>query len=267
LGEEVTRAEREQYRDQGYFLRREVFAPEELEPVRGAVEGIHDAVVAEGTGPAAASIEWIDDKRYQEVLGSTVKWEWKAGSREIRSMEPFTHFDSRLDALIDDPRLWVPAADILGVDAVSLFTDKLNFKRPSGAPFPWHQDAPYWAFGCDHLDRLSSLQIYLDDANVENGCLWMIPGTHTRGNLPVFEDRGVLGRLYTDPAQLEAQPPVPIEAPAGSVIFFDGYVVHGSRSNSSEGSRRALVITYQPAGLPRWKTPGVRPVAPTAPLG
>ena len=261
MGEGATGAELRSYRRDGFFVRRAVFAEEELDPLRAAVEGIHDAVVAAGVAPGAELVEWIDDKPYQEVLGSTIKWEWRAAAREIRSMEPFTHLDARLDGFVDDPRLWAPTLDILGTGSVSLFTDKLNFKRPLGAPFPWHQDAPYWAFGCDHVDRLSSLQIYLDDASEDNGCLWMIPGSHTRGNLPVFEDRGVLGRLYTDLSTLEGPQPLPIEAPAGSVIFFDGYVVHGSRSNTSKASRRAVVLTYQPSGLSRWKTPGVRSVA------
>lgn len=260
MGERVTEVEREQFRSLGYFSRSRVLLGDELEPLRRAVEAIHDAVVAEAAGTGAAPVERIDDKRYQQVLGSTVKWEWREGAREIRSMEPFAHLDARLDALIDDTRLWLPAADLLGAASVSLFTDKLNFKRPRGAPFPWHQDAPYWAFGCRHVDRLASLQIYLDDATVDNGCLWTIPGTHTQGVLPVFEDRGVLGRLYTDTARLEGEEPAPIEAPAGSVIWFDGYLVHGSRSNRSASSRRALVLTYQPAGLPQWRTPGVRPV-------
>jgi ectoine hydroxylase-related dioxygenase (phytanoyl-CoA dioxygenase family) len=110
------------------------------------------------------------------------------------------------------------------------------------------------------------LQIYLDDACEDNGCLWMIPGTHTRGHLPILEDRGVLGRLYTDPTKLEAVVPVPVEAPAGSVIHFDGYIVHGSRSNRSPASRRALVLTYQPAGLPRWRAPRIRSVPAGVPI-
>ncbi len=265
MSDPVTDVERERYREQGFFVRPEVFARDELEPLREAVEGIHDAIVNEATRPEAAPVEWVDDKRYQEVLGSTVKWEWQEGSREIRSMEPFAHLDAGLAALIDDPRLWVPAAGVLGTTAVSLFTDKLNFKRPHGAPFPWHQDAPYWAFGCDHVDRLSSLQIYLDDAREDNGCLWIIPGTHTRGHLPILEDGGVLGRLYTDLTKLEAVAPVPVEAAAGSVIHFDGYIVHGSCSNRSRASRRALVLTYQPAGLPRWGAPEIRSVPADVP--
>ena len=90
----------------------------------------------------------------------------------------------------------------------------------------------------------------LDPATVENGCLWMIPGSHLHGRLPCFEDRGRLDRLYTDVDRaLPGAERVPIEAPAGSVIFFDGDVVHGSRGNRTPGSRRAFVLTYQPAGF------------------
>ena len=259
----VSAAERERYRSAGYFVREGVLGAAEVEPLRDAVEAVHRAIVRAASEEDARGSERVDERRYQRVLGSTVKWEWREGSAEIRSMEPFAHLDPRLDALIDDPRLWAPAADRIGAKPW-LFTDKPHFKRPGGAPFPWHQDTPYWAFGCEHVDRLASLQLYLDDANVENGCLWMIPGSHADGPLPTFRDRGVLGRLYTDLDGIETAAPVPIEAPAGSLIFFDGNVVHGSQTNRSESSRRALVLTYQPPGHALWNRDETRPVAPSA---
>jgi len=248
----ATPAELEAYRKRGFFVRERVLGEPELVRLREAVERIHIRIVAEAER-GLAPVERIDGLRYQELLGSTVKWEWAEGSRQIRSMEPIHQLDPELDALVDDPRLWQGARDLIGCEAVSLFTDKLNFKRPSGAPFPWHQDTPYWAFGCDHLDRLASLQLYLDDADRENGCLWMIPGSHLNGVLPHVEDRGVLGKLYTDIERLETPAPTPIEVAAGSLIYFHGDVVHGSRGNRSRHSRRALVFTYQPAGLPHWQ--------------
>ena len=256
---ELTPEERKIYEDLGFVVRPAVLGGAELAWLRAAVEDIHRAIVAETD--RAAPIEHVDDKRYQTVLDSTIKWEWAESSREIRSMEPFHHLDARIDALLDDPQLWEPACGLLGVDEVCLFTDKLNFKRPNGSPFPWHQDSPYWAFGCEHVDRLVSLQLYLDDANKENGCLWMVPGSHRDGPLPVYEDRGVLGRLYTDLAAIDAGTPQPIEAPAGSVIFFHGDIVHGSQTNRSTSSRRAIVLTYQPPGHPRWNRDQVRPIA------
>ena len=166
-------------------------------------------------------------------------------------MEPVWHHDPRVAALHEDARLRAPACDLLGTE-VGPFTDKLNFKRPGGSPFPWHQDTPYWAFGCDHVERLVSVQLYLDEATKENGCLRMIPGSHRHGVLPVFRDRGTLGRLYTDLEGFEGAAPVALEAPAGSAVFFHGDVVHGSETNRTRASRRALILTFQPAGFPRW---------------
>jgi ectoine hydroxylase-related dioxygenase (phytanoyl-CoA dioxygenase family) len=239
-------------------VRPAVFSAAELGALRAAVESIHARVVE--AAPAAEPVERIDGKRFQQVLGSTVKWEWREGVAEVRSMEPFLHLDARLARLVDDPRLAAAARGLLG-GGLSLFTDKLNFKRPGGAPFPWHQDTPYWRFGCAHVDRLVSLQLYLDDASKENGCLWMIAGSHLDGDLPVYQDRGTLGRLYTDVEQVEGGERIPIEAPAGSVIYFHGDVVHGSRTNRTLESRRAMVLTYQPAGHPRWNRDDVREIA------
>ena len=151
---------------------------------------------------------------------------------------------------------------LCGAPSLALFTDKLNFKRPGGAPFPWHQDSPYFAFECPHVDRLVSVQLYLDDATEKNGCLWMIPGSHKRGTLPGVSERGTLGRLYTDVERaLPEAKRVAVEAPAGSAIFFHGDVVHGSRSNRSAASRRAFILTYQPGGHPQFRRPGVRAIS------
>jgi hypothetical protein len=265
MSHHATHRELRRYREHGYFLRERVLAEPQLAPLREAAEGVHERIVRDATGGGGGPVEWVDDKRYQKVAGSLVKWEWRDGSGQVRSMEPYHHLDGRLDALIDDPRLWQPACPLVSATSLSLFSDKLNYKRPGGSPFPWHQDSPYWAFGCDHLDRLVSVLIYLDDADVENGCLWVIPGSHTHGLLPTFQDRGVMGRLYTDLDVLpDLQTPVPLEAPAGSVVWFHGDLVHGSQGNRSDCPRRVLVLTYQPAGLPRWRHEDVRPVQPLA---
>ena len=261
MGPRLSGEERKAYDERGFVVRPAVLGAAELEPLREAVEGIHARIER---AAADEPVERVDDKRYQQLLGSTVKWEWGESMR-IRSMEPFCHLDPRLARLVDDERLWGPARDLVGDERLSLFTDKLNFKRPGGSPFPWHQDSPYWAFGCDHLERLASLQLYLDDASSQNGCLWAISGSHRQGALPVYRDRGTLGRLYTDVESLDLGPAEPIEAPAGSVIWFHGDVVHGSRGNRSAASRRAIVLTYQPAGHPRWSGAAERAIPqPTA---
>ncbi len=154
--------------------------------------------------------------------------------------------------MIDDPRIWQPVTRLIDSGSLSLFTDKLNVKRPGGAPFPWHQDGLYWAFGAERLDKIASAAIYLDAGTQENGCLWVIPGSHRHGILKGLKDRGVLGALYTDVDLLEGEA-VPFEAPAGSVIWTHRDLVHGSQANRSTDSRRVFVISYQPSGLHRWR--------------
>ncbi len=248
------------FREQGYFVRERLFSRAEVQVWRNAVESIHQRMNALATAQSAPEVEMVDDKRYQMLGDSLVKWEWREGSTDIRSMEPFLFLHPDLENLIDDPRLWQPAQSILGVDGLALFTDKLNFKRPGGAPFPMHQDSPYFALDGRSVDKLLSLQIYLDDVTVENGCLWMVPGSHLHGILPGVYDKGVLDRLYTDMERYEGAEPVPVEVPAGSVIFFHAHVIHGSKGNRTNSARRAMVITYQPAGNKCWKVDKERPI-------
>jgi hypothetical protein len=249
----ATREELDTFNEQGFFIRESVFNEVEVDILRNAVEGIHQRIDTAASANDGSGIEFVDDKRYQEILDSVVKWEWSEGSKDIRSMEPFLHLHPDLQNLVDDARLWAPAKSVLGIDDLSLFTDKLNFKRPHGAPFPFHQDSPYFAMQCGHVDQLFSLQIYLDDTTVENGCLWMIPGSHKHGILPGVQNKGVLDRLYTDMDKFEGNEPVPLIVPAGSVSYFHAHVIHGSKGNKTDQNRRAMVITYQPGGHNRWK--------------
>jgi len=143
-------------------------------------------------------------------------------------------------------------ASINGCESLSVFSDKLNVKRPGGAPFPWHQEGLYWENGAEDLESIVSTLTYLDDGSKENGCLWVIPGSHKRGNLQGLKDRGVLGALYTDIDLVEGEA-IATELRAGSVLFFHRDLVHGSQSNRTNESRRVFVVAYQSGGLHRWR--------------
>jgi hypothetical protein len=245
--ERLSREEQRAWERDGFFLRTGVFGPAELEELRAAAER-----VAERAGRAAEEggrgYE-VDGHRYHEVAGATIQFEHSPGSRTIRVIEPFHHLDARIDRLVDEPRLVEPMRDLVGCEEVALFTDKLNLKRPrEGSRFRWHQDSPYWAHVCRHLERLPNAMVALDDASEENGCLRVVAGSHTRGCLPGLAGEGVLGPLFTDPRCFDASRQVPAVMPAGSVLFFSPHTVHGSEPNRSDAPRRALLFTYQPAG-------------------
>ncbi len=249
---EATPQELKQFDELGFFLRERVFSEDELVGIRDAAENVHKQVLDAAERADVSPIDIVDNQKYQSVLGSTIKWEWNENLHAVRSMEPVHHLDARFEAVIDDQRLWQPIKGVIGCEKLSLFSDKLNVKRPGGAPFPWHQEGPYWAHGAEQLDKIVNGLTYLDEGRKDNGCVWVIPGSHKQGALKGLTDRGVLGALYTDVDLLDGEA-FPVELPAGSVVWFHRDLVHGSQSNHSKDGGRVFVIAYQPSGLRRWR--------------
>jgi len=256
----ATEAELKQYDELGFFVREDVFSEDEIEAMRSGAENVHEQILDAASRPGADPIDQVDNQKYQRVLGSMIKWEWDDELRAVRSMEPTGHLDARLEVVIDDPRLYQPVASINGCDRLSVFSDKLNVKRPGGAPFPWHQEGLYWENGAEDLASVVSTLTYLDDATKANGCLWVIPASHKQGNLKGLCDRGVLGALYTDVALLDGEA-LAVELRAGSVLYFHRDLVHGSQVNRTEASRRVFVVAYQAGGLHRWNLDQKREIA------
>ena len=251
--------EKRSYAEDGFFIRECVFSAAEIDELRDAVE---DCAARATAAVERGGEEYeIDGNRYCEASGSTIQFEHQPGSGTIRVIEPFHHLHERIDRLIDDVRFVEPTRDLIGDERISLFTDKLNLKRPGeGSGFRWHQDSPYWAHFFPEVERLPNLMLSLDDANEANGCLRVIPGSHRHGMLPGLGGRGVLGPLFTDPDFFDESLQVPAVMAAGSMLFFHASTVHGSEPNESTERRRVLVFTYQPGAGRMFKTDAKREV-------
>ena len=80
----------------------------------------------------------------------------------------------------------------------------------------------------------------------------MAPGVlRQSGDLPQLAN-------LTDPDHFDEANQVPAIVPAGSLVFFNPHAVHGSEPNVSERPRRAMVLTYQPAGNRMFKIDATR---------
>ncbi len=253
----LTSDEHQSYAEHGFVLRERAFGAAELCSLRAAAERAvaraEAAVRAGGEGYA------IDGNRYHEAGESTIQFEHRPGSDTIRVIEPFHHLDERFELLLDDPLIVDPMRDLVGDERVSVFTDKLNCKRPrEGSRFRWHQDSPYWAHFTPDVDRLPNVLIALDDADEDNGCFRVIRGSHRKGMLPGLSGEGRLGPLFTDPRYFDESQQVLFEVPAGSLVFFSPHTVHGSEPNRSDKLRRAMVLTYQPGGRRMFKVDAKR---------
>lgn len=254
----LTDMERRAWSEDGYFIRAAAFDAAELAALAAGAEAAAQVAAA---GCDRGRTYFLDGKRFVDCDHVTVQFEHAPGSEDVKVIEPVHGFDARLEALLDDPRLTRPVRDLLGADELSLWTDKLNLKRPGvGSGFGWHQDSPYWVHDHDDVDALPNVMVTFDDADAGNGALGMIRGSHRRGCLPGTADGTQLGGFYTDPASFDLQDSVVAEVPAGSLIFFSPHVVHGSQPNRSSRPRRAMVITYQPGHRPTLKSRELRPI-------
>ncbi len=92
--------------------------------------------------------------------------------------------------------------------------------------------------------------LFLDDADLGNGTLQVVPGSHRDGPWQTRADKDGFGNLEIDPSLEEGLRTVPLEVPAGSVVYFGPLLVHRSSPNTSDRERRSLLFSYQPPGAP-----------------
>lgn len=136
-------------------------------------------------------------------------------------------------------------------------------KAPGHAGQPWHQDEVF----IPTRDRsLVGVWVALDDATVNNGCLWVIPGSHRMGYMwPTRRTHDEDEHVVSDESfGLDTSLAVPLEVSAGDAVCFNGYTLHASFRNRSSRTRRALVHHFCNAwSLLPWLTPP-RDIASTA---
>jgi hypothetical protein len=123
----------------------------------------------------------------------------------------------------------------------------LFIKAPGKPGQAWHQDESH----IPTRDRsLTAVWLALDDATLDNGCLWVIPGSHRRGVLYPTRDRPDARFDGTPEAHgfpHEDGQAAPVELAAGAALVFNGYLLHRSLPNRSARLRRALVNHYMSA--------------------
>jgi phytanoyl-CoA hydroxylase len=158
------------------------------------------------------------------------------------------------------PELAAVAAD-LGLPDALVLQSMYIFKQPGiGGEVGCHQDATF--LFTDPM-TVTGFWFAIEDATLENGCLWAAPGGHERGGLrQVFKRAGALtdddGTVFEqlDPTPLPTPPDdlVPLPVPAGSLVVLHGLLPHWSGPNRSPVSRHAYSVhcVAASADYPAW---------------
>ncbi len=142
-----------------------------------------------------------------------------------------------------NPSFLMAASQLLNDEPVRFWHDQLFYKPAKhGGVVAWHQDYSYWTrtLPMQHL----TCWVGLDDATVENGCLYYVPKSHNWGLLDKPELAGEMDGLMRSltEEQKAVFKPEPVELKKGYAAFHHPLMVHGSYANKSSKARRAFVL-------------------------
>jgi phytanoyl-CoA hydroxylase len=235
-GARLTKAQVEQYRERGYLVVPDVLDAGLLGEIRRTV----DAIVADaGKLTAHTDVYDLEESHTPE----------KPRLRRIKT--PHKHFPFFAE-LTRNPRITEILAQLIGPD-IRLHGAKLNMKSAGyGAAVEWHQD---WAFYPHTNDDVLATGIYLDDCDMENGPLLVVPDTH-KGPVNDHHANGYfVGAMDPELEGLDYSKAVPLTGKAGSMTIHHARLVHGSAVNTSSKPRRLLLHEY--AAADAWPLLGV----------
>ena len=137
------------------------------------------------------------------------------------------------------------AEQIIGPN-IKAATSQLTFKlRGNDMPFAWHQDNAYGEL--DPYNAISCLTA-LDDADLDNGCLWLVPGSHREGQADfelTKEDRTEQRPVVLN---VDEERAIPAPMKAGECMFFHCHMLHKSEGNKAKDrDRRILFMRFADA--------------------
>lgn len=216
----VTDEQKQQFRDEGYFILERAVPPDLLEILRScaqyAIDKVHREMDARGTDSLGGSYR---NKRYF----ATGIW------KDRPQLRQFLFSDLMADV----------CRATLGEDACLFYEQYVIKSAEQGMKFSWHQDSGYvHPFHKPYL----TCWIPLDDVNEENGTVYLLP--YSRAGIRTYvqhvrdpESNDMVGYFGSDRG-------IPVIVPAGSIACFSSYVFHCSGANRTSRARRVYLAQY-----------------------
>ncbi len=158
------------------------------------------------------------------------------------------HFrDSRLFEFLMHDKVLDIVEDILGSD-FGLWSSHFISKEPfKGRRTPWHEDSAYWEGKFDRLDKIVTLWLALDDSTLENGCMGVIPGTHTNGFSDYEKVNDISRNTFTEEikdSKFDKNQVIWFELKKGECSLHDARIIHGANANRSPKRRTGYTMRY-----------------------
>ena len=227
----LTPYEIETWEKDGFVVRHGVFTAEENDQLRQVAEDIVDGTIPFPRRHTDRNALVEDGKQARSGIHAMHKIH-----------HPSTYNETFLQR-VRDSRLTDPVVDLLGPDVLGI-NNAFLWKAPEiGLGFPWHQDKFYFGKRFKTATTVGTWTA-IDRADEENGCLYVIPGSH-RKEISEHDDlEGSQQQEFKLARGVNDDEGVPVETDPGSVIWFHSHLLHKSTDNHSQRFRRSYVSHY-----------------------
>jgi ectoine hydroxylase-related dioxygenase (phytanoyl-CoA dioxygenase family) len=225
----LTEAQVRQFHEAGYLRGGKVLDDDTVEALREEVHRvIRDRGRAEITQPVLC----------HNMTGKAEEPIWQIVNIWMAS-EPFRR-------VVTGPTISQQVAQLTSANQLRIWHDQIQYKpKQGGGVLMWHQDSPYWGILTPKHQQVTAW-VALDDVDLDNGCMQMVPGSHHWGNsieylhtLKDFGDMAKVGQFQGHPVTVQTCP-----VKKGEVHFHHSLTWHGSGRNLSGRERRAVAIHY-----------------------
>ncbi len=148
--------------------------------------------------------------------------------------------------ILTNPRILDFVSDLLGDDVIAWGSHFFCKMPGDGRAVAWHQDASYWPLTPSHA---VTVWLAIDDADLDNGCMKFIAGSHHSGHLTYRkstpEEHNVLDQTVENAEQYGTI--VVDDLKAGQASIHNDLLLHGSDANMSTRRRCGLTLRYAAA--------------------
>lgn len=243
------------YRETGVLILRDFVTVKKCRQLRQRILELADAFDPASVKSVFSALEQTQiDDRYFEESGDKIRFFFEKDAfdesgnlrqSKEQSLNKMGHAMHDLDPVFDKFSRTPELAEVvkcLGLSDPGLLQSMVIFKPPRiGGEVYCHQDS---TFIYTEPESCVGFWFALEDATVENGCMQFIPGEHKR---PLRERhyRNAQGKLIfetLDDTPFPEEDLLAAEAPAGTLVIFDGRAPHFSGPNVSDKSRLAYTL-------------------------
>ena len=256
-GRPLTPTELEQFEREGYVVVEDVFdVDRDLAPVVAEYEDVLDRVADNlyEAGRLTSRYEGLEfGERFTQIcvdLNETI-WPHFDISLPPGEITPDTpcHTGPAVFGLITHPRLLDVVESIIGPEILSNPVQHVRIKLPQSGPAAgldgttnWHQDIGTLTKDAQETEMLT-VWAPLADTDEQNGCLAVIPRSHSELLRHCFDEMGI-------PQEDLPGQPVALPMKAGSVLLFHRRTPHAALPNQTNRIRFSFDLRYQPPSQP-----------------